>query len=243
MIRLAGWIGIVAVSLGGAELGYVSHSTPDFQVNSGVTHTRSLLNPMVSVLGVQGKVQKQWDDEHRWWVSSNGTFIVADEVVQKNRWTSELNYDYRPGSHYFINYKVGYDKGYLDGDYQKWYTGPSFGIKMLDKGPSQLEMRGSVLLDKDYSGSLPSDPYVLSKVGAVYTWSGSQNLKFTQEEIYRVRLNEPNDYMFYSKSGIESRVSSRFSMGVNYKLGKIGTPLSPTAELDRSLIGSMNLKF
>lgn len=243
MIRSIVWNGILFVSLIGADLGIISHPAGDFLVNGGVTHIRSLYDPGVSILGVQGKIQKKLDGEQLCWFSSGGSFIATEELLQKNRWTSEFNYDYRHGDHYFINYKVGFDRGYGDGNYRKWYSGSTIGIRMPAPGDSQLEMRGSILVDKDCSGTAPSDPYVLSKIGAVYSWYGRENLKFTQEEIYRTRLSEPNDYMFYSKSGIESKISSRFSMGINYKVGKIGTSLSPTVELDRSLLGSINLKF
>lgn len=243
MIERAVWIGIFAASVSGSDLGFVSHPSGDFLINAGVTHTRSTYDSSVSVLGVQGKIQKRFDSENVCSLSGSGSYAVVDESMHKNRWTSEVNYDYRPGEDYFINYKVGYDQGFFGREYQKWYHGPTFGMRMDTPGDSQLEMRGSVLVDKDCSNVASSDAYVLSKIGAVYSWYGRENIKFIQEEIYRVRLNEPNDYTYYSKSGIESRFSSRFSMGINYKIGRISTPFSPVTEFDRSLLGSVNLKF
>lgn len=239
MIRNVGWAAVLSVSLIGADI------APSPQQNATIfTYRKSSFidakidtkaDANLSLLGFEGMVKKKYDN-HIFRAYTTAYHSSIEGAAVKNKWSSEVNYDYQLGERYSLNYMFGYKKTYWQ---NQVYTGPSIGVKMFDKETHRLDLRGNILFDKDKL----EEQHLSGKVGAIYTWKAQDNLKFIQEGSYRVRLNEADNYIIYSKSAIESKITPKFSVGVSYKVDCINTPEVPSLNTNSTLSALLTLKY
>lgn len=163
--------------------------------------------------------------------------------VSKNKWSSELNYDYQWDEVYSLNYMVGYKQDSFSGyDYQA-YTGPGVGAKVIDCSEHKLDLQANLLYAQDKPSELPSNSYFSSKMGGIYKWQIQETLKLIQEATYRVNLEETRNYFLYSKTGIENKINSSLSMGVSYKIDYVNTPPPPSVSTDRTFLVSLIIDY
>lgn len=242
MIRSAVGIAAAAISLIGAEIASVSQQKGNLASHAKFSRIDTKSDTNASLLVFESALQKKWDD-HLLRVSTNGYFLSSDTITMKDKWISELNYGYQLGEGHSLSYMVGYNKDSFSGVRQKFYTGPALGVRMFNRGSHKLELQGNILFDKDKYGEQQPECYFSSRLGAIYTWKGEDNLKFIQEESYKVKFDEAENYIFYSKSTIESRVNSRLSLGINYKFDYINAPALSTPYAGSTLSALLNIRY
>lgn len=239
MIRNVVRIGVLGSALMGSDIGLIPQQKLTLLTYSNSSFIDTKIDTKAdvnsSLLGIEGTVKKKWDD-HLFRMYTTAYCSSSEREAARNRWSSELNYDYRFAERYSFNYMVGYRKDYWQ---QRMYTGPSIGIRMIDAENYKLDLRGNILFDKNKL----EEQYLSGKVGAIYTWKGLDDLKFIQEGSYRVRLNEADNYIMYSKSAIESKITPRLSAGVSYKVDCINSPQLPELSTYRTLSALVTFKY
>lgn len=201
----------------------------------------SYINPKKStdipLVAFDGAIKKQWD-EHGLNINVNLCKSTDTEKMSKEKWTSELSYNYQVGSWMCINYLVGYKEDRFIGlDYQL-YSRPEIEVNAINYGTHKLDLKVNVLYGENKLETLQSDSFSSSKVGAIYRWQPKDNLKFTQESFYRVNLENTQYSYFNSKIGMETKLTPTISMGLQYKVDCMNIPLSPS-RTDRTFLVSL----
>lgn len=206
------------------------------------TKINTKVDANVSLLTFEGTIKKKYDN-HIFRAYTTAYLSSLEGAPVKNKWTSQLDYDYQFGKRYSFNYILGYRKDHFSGSQYQIYTGPSIGIKMIDQGAYTFDLRGNILFDKNKPEEEQSDLYLSSRLGAIYTWRVQDNLKFIQEGSYKVRFNETENYIFYSKSAIESKIAPNLSVGVSYKVDCINSPSTSLLNTNRTFSTLLILKY
>lgn len=234
MIRKALWSVLCASALSANDGKVVTHSEFSYINTKGNTDTTSLAFEGNAKTSVGVHVFRAHVDAYR--SSDSGQ-------TSKDKWSSELNYDYRLCPRVSLNYLAGYKQDRFSGfDYQL-YTGPGIGVKPLDESAHTLDLQANVLYGRDKPENLPEDDYFSSKLGAIYRWKVQENLKFIQEATYRINLEDTRYSFFYSKSAIETKINSSLSMGVSYKIDYVNTPPPPSKNTDRTFLASLIIDY
>jgi putative salt-induced outer membrane protein len=166
-----------------------------------------------------------------------------DGTDSKNKWSTDLNYDYQFDPTVSFNYLIGYKKDHFSGfDYQL-YTGPGMGMKVLNSDAHKLDFQANMLYSQDKPENEPLDTYVSTKFGGIYQWKIQDNVKFIQEATYRVDLEKMNNYFVYAKTAFETKINSSLSMGVSYKIDYVNMPPPPAGNNDRTFLVSLIIDY
>jgi putative salt-induced outer membrane protein len=215
--------------------------------NEFVTHTELGYistggNTKTQTFNLDSKIKKNWD-RHYLGLLLDAQYATDNDVESKNKFFTELSYDYALTPRFAFNYLAGYKRDKFSAyDYQ-FYTGPGAKYKAIKNEKHNLSLEGSVLysldqrMDETYtsagvkvnypktSGIDPtktktygSHEYASLRAKAIYTWQMLENLKFDQEASYRVDAENVQNYFIYSKTGFSSKISDMFSAGISYKV-------------------------
>lgn len=243
MIRYAAWLSAVAISAWGANFcpsepqkdgEIVTHNEFSYINTKGNTDTTSLAFEGAAKTILSKNVFRAHADAYR---STNSG------VVSKNKWSTELNYDYQFDEIYSVNYLNGYKKDQFSGfDYQL-YSGPGIGAKIIDCSEHKLDVQANMLYAQDKPVALAARNYFSSKLGGIYKWQILSNLKFIEEATYRINLEERGKYFLYSKTGIENKINGNVSMGISYKIDYANTPPHPSFKTDRIFLASLIIDY
>lgn len=208
---------------------------------SKVSYTNPKKSTDIPLVAFDGAIKKQWD-EHGLNLNVNLCKSTDTEKMSKEKWTSELSYNYQIGSRMCINYLVGYKEDRFIGlDYQL-YSRPQIELKAIDYGTHKLDLNANLLYGENKLEALQSDSFSSSKVGAIYRWQAKENLKFTQESFYRVNLENTQYSYFNSKIAMETKITPVLSMGLHYKVDYRTIPFSPS-RTDRTFLVSLITKL
>ena len=235
------------------ELGYVS--------TSGNTDTKT------GSLDAMGKFKLQKNS-----LQLDIDYIYGEEagVENRNKLSTELNYDHRISKHFGFNYLVGYKDDKFSGyDYQ-FYTGPGAKYIAIENDAHLLNFQGNILysvdveMDKyyDVAGVEIKYPYVnptkasaTSTVSGItneytsflvkgdYAWKITNTIKFIQKLSYRTDLEDSDVYFVNSKTGLLSKINSMFSMGVNYKVDYVNVPPVGNEHADKTLTVTLSIDY
>lgn len=216
------------------ETPIVTHSEFSYINTKGNTNTTSL--------AFEGSAKKQWN-EHIFRLNANMYKSTDKGQTSKDKWSSELNYDYQICPRTSVNYLIGYKEDRFSGFEYQMYTGPGMGVKAIDSTGHKLDFQANILYGQDKPENLPSDSYFSSKFGMIYRWQIQDNLKFIQEATYRINLEKTHYNFFYSKSAIETKINSSLSMGVSYKIDYVNTPPPPSVRTDRTFLASLIIDY
>lgn len=231
LARLSIFLGTLAVA---NDTALLTHSEFSYINTQGNTNTSSL--------AFEGSAKQGWE-MHLIRAHADAYRSEDEGKESKNKYSVELNYDYQFAPHFSLNYLLGYKEDRFSGfDYQ-FYTGPGMGLKVLDSNVQKLDFQGNLLYAKDKPDFLPSDEYLSTKLGGIYEWKIQEHLKFIQEATYRVNLEETKYYFLYSKTALETKINSNFSMGVSYKVDYVNTPPPPSLHSDRTFLVSLIIDY
>lgn len=166
---------------------------------------------------------------------------VKSGTMSKDKWSVELNYDYKLNGTYSLNSVTKYKEDRLSGfDYQ-FFMKPGIGVKVIDREKYKFDVQADLLYGQDKPALLPIKDSLSSKVGAVYQWQIEDNLRLIEESTFRFNLEERQNYFIYTKVGIENRVNRHLSMGMNYKINFLN--MFPSLSSDRTFLVSLIIAY
>jgi len=236
------------------ELGYVS--------TSGNTDTKS------GSLDFMGK--KSWG-KHSVQLDVDYIYGEQDGIENNNKLDTKLNYDYSFTERFGFNYLVGYKDDKFSGfDYQ-FYTGPGVKYTALKGEVHNLSFQSNILYsldqesDKFYSdaaltvetpypfvpvkgpfkdpASGQSSDYSAFFIQGDYSWQFTEATKFVQMLSYRVDMGDADVYFINSKTGVESKISDIFSMGISYKVDYVNEAPAGNVNTDKTFMVSLIMDY
>jgi len=216
------------------ESALVTHTELGYIETQGNTETKTF--------NLEAKATKNWQ-KHVFGFIFDGQYAEDKGIENKNKFFTELTYDYDFTDRFAFTYLAGYKSDKFSSfDYQV-YTGPGAKYKAVVSKKHNLTVEGNILysmdeisdVEYDATGNIinypnpdnipvdsvvsgESDSYGSYRVKGVYTWQMLENLKFDQEVSYRGSFEESQNYFVFSKSALSSKISDMFSAGLSYKV-------------------------
>ena len=212
-----------------AELGYIS--------TSGNTETDTFT--------FDGNVKKAWE-EHSLFLKADAQYAKDAEEEIKNKFSTELKYNYAFTSSVLFDYTLGYKEDKFSAFNYQAYTGPGLKYIAIDNKEHTLDFIGSILYSMDdYDGVITSetDEYSSYKAELNYAWKIMETLKFTQDLSYRSSFEDSNINFAYSKSAFTTKISDMFSAGVSYKVDYTNEVPTGIYKSDKTLAVNLILDY
>lgn len=164
-------------------------------------------------------------------------------TTNKNKFFTELAYDYSLQERFTLNYLTGYKHDKFSNYTYQFYTGPGMKYKLFATAVHKLSMEGNILYSKDqYIESDKKTEYLSFQAKGVYSWQIFENLKFDESVSYRVELKETDNYFIYSDSELSSKISDIFSAGVGYKVDYVNKP-GDKERTDRTFLVTLSVDY
>ena len=217
------------------ESALVTHTEFGYIQTDGNTETKTF--------NLDSKATKNWQ-KHVFGFVFDGQYADDSGIETKNKFLTELTYNYEFTDRFAFTYLVGYKSDKFSSfDYQA-YTGPGAKYKAIVSKSHNLGVEGNILYSMDEIGAVyyadatktipinypnstaaalavdpsDSDTYASYRLKGVYGWQMLENLKFDQEISYRSSFADADKYFVFSKSALSSKINSMFSAGISYKL-------------------------
>lgn len=226
------------------ELGYI--------LNSG--------NSDSEAFNVDTKIKNSFDN-HSLELSLLYQYGEQDGIESRNRFLSELLYEYALSERFSLNYLLGYKDDKFSGFNYQFYTGPGAKYKVIKTTTQELSFDGNILYAYDdiqdtytLAGLPVSYPYPAGSISQndgytnsyaayraqlLYSVQIKENAKFNQTLSYRSEFSDADNYFVYSKSSLSLKISDIFSAGVNYYVDYINKPAFGKTSTDRVLSFSL----
>jgi len=151
----------------------------------------------------------------------NGSY--ENTVTTKNRWDSELNYDYNFNETIAFNYLAGAKGDKFSTFVYQAYTGPGAIWTTFKNDSHDLKFQGNVLWAWDENREAYRDDsnetlhsYAAYQASMDYIFQITENTKFIQYLMYRSEFEDTTNYFGKSKTALEAKMSDLFSLGVSY---------------------------
>ena len=218
------------------EFGYIT--------TSGNTNTETF--------NIDAKIKKNWG-KHIVELSLLMQYGTENNIENKNKFLSELEYDYDITDRLSFGYLVGYKDDRFSGYEYQLYTGPGVKYKAIKTDKQNLSLEGNMLYSidsiedtfKDVAGDVVSqndgvtNSYGSYRLKTKYSLQIFDNLKLNQELSYRSEFSDTSNYFIYSKTALSSKISDIFSAGISQQIdyanqvadGKTGTDRTFTLNL------------
>jgi len=244
----------------------------DTKKNELITHTEfgyvnTQGNTETTTLSLDTKISKAFD-KHIFDLMFDGQYATDGNIETKNKYLSELTYDYQFTQKFALNYMVGFRQDMFSGYEYQSYTGPGIKYKAIKTKEHDLKIEGNLLYSQDKiedtnydaTGALIAYPnpnnlskastvkgktrtYSAYRVKAVYAWQILENLKFSQELSYRSKLEDAENYFVFSKTAFVNKISNIFSAGVNYKIDYVNLAAADKEQTDRTFTANLIIDF
>ncbi|WP_455757310.1 DUF481 domain-containing protein [Sulfurimonas sp.] len=220
--------------------------------NKLVTHTefgftKTQGNTDTTAFNLDTKLKKAWD-KHIFALSIDAHFAEDSGVETKNKYLTELTYDYQFTKRFAFSYLNGLKNDKFSGyDYQ-FYSGPGAKYKAIVSDKHNLTLDGNVLYSKDKIertstvASYTKD-YTSLRAKAAYQWQMFDNLKFSQEASYRTEAEKTNNFFVFSKTAFSSKISDIFSAGISYKVDYVNLPATGKEHSDKTLTANLIMDY
>lgn len=182
-----------------AELGYIK--------TSGNTDTQSFSGIF--------NIDKTFD-EHVFRLDAESFYSDDDGEETKNRWKAVGNYDYPAADKVQFNYMLGYEQDRFSGFDSQFYTGPGIKWKAIEPPAHRLDLQANILYSSDEINEQERLDYASAQARLDYSWQIDERWKFVEIAFYRVDVSESDNYFINSRTGVESRISTLFSVGASY---------------------------
>lgn len=240
--------------------------------NELVTHTEfgyvnTQGNTNTTALGLDANIKKPFD-KHIFELSFDGQYATENNVESKNKFTTELTYDYQFTDRFAFSYLVGFKKDKFSGfDYQ-FYTGPGAKYAVIKTEKHNLKLQGNVLYSQDETSDIKYDAsgntifypnanhlttasitkgytntYTSLRAKGVYSWKIVDGLKFTQELSYRTEVKDTANYFVTSKTAFTNKIAGIFSAGISYKVDYANQPQDGNERADKTLSANLIIDF
>lgn len=155
--------------------------------------------------------------------STNKNFDTNQTSETKSRWDGELNYDYNFNKALAFNYIAGAKGDKFSTFAYQVYTGPGAIWTASKNEDHDLKFQGNILWAWDKYRL----PYEAGSDETLHSYAGYQasmeyllkitkTSKFTQYLMYRSEFEDADNYFAKSRTALESKINSIFSMGMSY---------------------------
>ncbi|RLA73172.1 MAG: DUF481 domain-containing protein [Epsilonproteobacteria bacterium] len=212
------------------ELGYIK--------TTGNTNTKSFSGII--------NIEKAFGD-HLLRFDAEGYYSEDDGKETKNRWKTIGNYDYPETSAWAFNYLLGYERDKFSGFDSQFYTGPGVKWKAIEPPAHQLDLQGNVLYSKDdieaTAGHDSIHDYASFQAKLDYNWQINESFKFIQIASYRVDVDKLENYFVNSKTAVEGKIASIFSLGVSYTIDYKNDAPTDKVRTDKTFLLSLIIDY
>lgn len=232
MIAKGVWIALVAVSVWANGGESVANSRSPY----------AAMNPQTAPMAFEGNA-KTWSGPHMLEVRVNAYRSGDVGEIFKDKRSCEVNYDYQLCPAVSLNYLLGYREERFGGYDYRTYAKPGMEVRLVDDPEHKLDLQANILYARDKPDSLPETDYLSSRFGGIYRWNMEDNLRFIQEALYHVNLQETQYSTFRSKSAVETKINATLSMGVSYRIDYIATPSPLPERFDRTVLASVSIDY
>ncbi len=200
-------------------------------------------NTDTTAYGLDLKMEKSWD-KHIVIFTFDEQYADDNGVETKNKYLTELEYDYEITERFAFDYLVGYKQDKFSGYKYQSYTGPGAKYKLIKEEKHNLSLEGNILYSQDeFENPTKTKNYSSFRTKGIYDWQILDNLKFTQDLSYRADLEDTQNYFVYSKTALISKISDIFSFGINYKVDYVNAPPAFTQHSDKTLSASLIIDY
>ncbi|MBD3824114.1 MAG: DUF481 domain-containing protein [Epsilonproteobacteria bacterium] len=213
-----------------ATLCLASFATANESADRLVTHTelgyiQTQGNTQTELFNLDAKAKKPFD-VHVFALSIEAQYGKEGSLETKNKFLSELTYDYEFTEHFALGYLLGFKQDKFSSYNNQFYTGPYAAYKIIKTKAHSLTSDAGLLFARDDMRTTPSavDEYVAYRVKGVYNWAIYENLKFDQSLTYRGSFEKSDNYFVTSKSALTNKISDILSAGVSYKIDYVNMP-------------------
>ena len=219
-----------------AETALVTHVEMGFVDTKGNTETQTFV--------LDAKAKKSID-KHQFALSVDGQYATDHKVQTKNKYVSELTYDYAVTDRFSVGYLLGYKDDKFSGYEYQLYTGPGAKYKVLKTESQDLSLEGNILYSQDQvdDETVDTNNYSAYRAGAIYILQMLENLKFYQELSYRGSFEDNENYFAYSKTSLTSKFSDMFSAGLSYKVDYANVAPAGKETTDKTLTANLIVDF
>ncbi len=186
-----------------------------------------------------GKNQVSWTFDAQYGkADENGVY-----TTNKNKYFTELGYDYSFTDRFAFNYLAGYKHDKFSNYTYQFYTGPGAKYKAVKTEAHELSVEGSVLYSRDeFIESEETTNYTSLQAKGVYSWQILDNLKFDQIASYRMDVEDVDNYFVYSDSELTSKISDILSAGIGYKVDYVNHP-GDKEHTDKTLLVTLSIDY
>lgn len=221
-----------------------------------VTHTelgyiQTAGNTKTQTFNLDARAKKGWG-KHIGNIMFDGQYASDGDVQTKNKFLTELTYDYEFTQRFAFNYLAGYKQDKFSGFKNQWYTGPGGRYKTIISAKHNLTFDGNLLYSSDTydATTVPPPPidgytnnYMAYRIKAVYGWQMLDNLKFDQELSLRGSFKDADNYFVFSKTALSSKISDIFSAGISYKVDYTNIPAVGKKNTDTTFTANLIMDY
>jgi len=204
-------------------------------------------NTDTQVVSIDGTVEKAWGDNSLKFVF-DAQYGKADDLVNKKKYFTELQYAYLLTDTLSFTYVVGYKYDFFSSyDYQS-YTGPGLKWATYKSDRQKLDLEGALLYSQDKLTTVtpPDDDmntYSAYLAKLTYELQIIENLKFNQDLSYRSAFEDSNNYFIFSESKLSSKISDIFSAGLSYKIDYTNEVAAGIEQRDNTLSAFLSIDY
>lgn len=224
-----------------------------WQTHTELSYINTQGNSDTSSFALESKAKKAWD-AHALRAMLAAYYSEDNGVESKNKWQTEINYDYSFSKRLSFNYLVGYIDDKFSGFDFQFYTGPGVGFKAINTKDHKLNTQANILYAiDDIEDSIdavtllvvngPIERYASWKAGMDYSWQIVKSTKFTQDLTVRGSMEEAQNYFATSKTAIATKINSSLSLGVSYKVDYVNQPPADKEYTDRTFMTSLIIDY
>ena len=204
-------------------------------------------NTVDETFTLDANIHKIWE-KHIANAKITAQYGTENNIETKNKFLTELTYDYKFTDIFAFNYLFGYKlDAFSTYDYQL-YTGPGIKYIVLESEIQNLNFAANILYaeDKINNATATEDEkqrYTSYRFSLNYDWQILENLKFTQELNYRSDFDDTENYFIYSKSGVSTKVSDFLSAGISYVVDYSNIASPGTENSDKTLTANLIINY
>ncbi len=236
----------------------VTHTELGYIQTSGNTDTKTF--------NLDAKAKKGFG-HHKFGFLFDGQYADDDGAETKNKFVTELEYDYEITDRLAFDFLAGYKSDKFSGFAYQAYTGPGAAYKVIVSDNHNLNLEGNILYAMDsyedvyrydngdlveYPDSTAGttldelaydDDYMAYRIKGVYGWQMLENLKFDQELAYRGSVEDAEKFFVFSKTAFSTKISDIFSAGISYKIDYINQPAEGKESTDTTLTANLIIDY
>jgi len=241
---------IILTSLAVSALLLAQDTTPrTIKANANLGFITTSGNTETTTYSLDSKVEKTFLEKHAFGLTFDGQYasetdqITDKETTTKNKFLTELTYNYDLNDMFSISYLNGWKRDFFSSYSYQLYTGPGVKYKALKTEIQTLNVDGNILYAKDKLNSNNStDSYSSLRIKGAYTYKAQDNLTLAQDVTYRSNMEDFDIYFLSSVTSAKYKISDMFNTGASYKIDYASK--SPNAEsTDRTFSLTLGIDY